>query len=76
VLRFEHREQLDEPRGWDKTYCLKHIGDKFNEVHFFGDKTHEGGNDYEIFQSEQTIGHRVDSPDNTKDLCRQIFLSD
>jgi phosphomannomutase len=45
-------------------------------VHFFGDKTHEGGNDYEIFQSEQTIGHRVHSPDNTKDLCRQIFLSD
>ena len=38
------------PNGWDKTYCLQHIeACKFDEVHFFGDKTYEGGNDYEIF---------------------------
>lgn len=45
------------PNGWDKTYCLKHIeseakkpnGVKFTTIHFFGDKTSEGGNDYEIF---------------------------
>lgn len=48
------------PRGWDKTYCLKYLpeGD-FDEVHFFGDKTFEGGNDFEIFTHERTIGHSI-----------------
>ena len=27
------------------------------EIHFFGDKTYEGGNDFEIFSSSKTIGH-------------------
>ena len=30
------------PTGWDKTYCLNHVGDeKFEEIHFFGDKTYK-----------------------------------
>jgi hydroxymethylpyrimidine pyrophosphatase-like HAD family hydrolase len=30
------------PRGWDKTYCLKHVEDEgFEEIHFFGDKTYQ-----------------------------------
>ena len=38
------------PKGWDKTFCLNHIKDqKFKEIHFFGDKTFPGGNDYEIY---------------------------
>nr|GMD31616.1 phosphomannomutase [Ipomoea batatas] len=44
------------PRGWDKTYCLRYL-EEFNEIHFFGDKTYKGGNDYEIFESERTVGH-------------------
>lgn len=46
------------PVGWDKTYCLRHLkklGD-FKTIHFFGDKTYEGGNDFEIFSSDETIG--------------------
>jgi phosphomannomutase len=48
------------PEGWDKTYCLRYLpeGD-FDEVHFFGDKTFEGGNDYEIFSHPRTIGHSI-----------------
>lgn len=48
------------PQGWDKTYCLKYLpeGD-FDEVHFFGDKTFEGGNDYEIFSHPRTLGHSI-----------------
>merc|ERR1711934_837811 len=38
------------PEGWDKTYCLKFV-EEFEVVHFFGDKTFEGGNDYEIYES-------------------------
>ncbi|KAB2595780.1 hypothetical protein D8674_031230 [Pyrus ussuriensis x Pyrus communis] len=44
------------PQGWDKTYCLRYLGD-FQEIHFFGDKTYKGGNDHEIYESERTVGH-------------------
>jgi len=38
------------PKGWDKTYCPKYIPEnEFEEIHFFGDKTFEGGNDFEIY---------------------------
>ncbi|XP_003703563.1 phosphomannomutase [Megachile rotundata] len=52
------------PIGWDKTYCLRHI-QGYDEIHFFGDKTMEGGNDYEIYESDLTIGHRVSCPEDT-----------
>lgn len=56
------------PTGWDKTYCLKHVADqKFEEIHFFGDKTMPGGNDYEIYNDSRTIGHKVSSPSDTKE---------
>ncbi|KAL3781611.1 hypothetical protein ACHAWO_009605 [Cyclotella atomus] len=64
------------PSGWDKTYCLKFLKeDDFDEIHFFGDKTFEGGNDYEIFSSERTIGHTVTSPEDTKEQCTKLFMS-
>lgn len=55
------------PNGWDKTYCLQHLENEgFEQVHFFGDKTDLGGNDYEIFHDTRTIGHKVMNPDDTK----------
>merc|ERR1712188_329952 len=64
------------PTGWDKTYCLRYLpeGD-FDEIHFFGDKTFEGGNDYEIFSSDRTIGHTVTSPEDTMAQLKELFLS-
>merc|ERR1712217_803445 len=48
------------PKGWDKTYCLRYLAEgDFDEIHFFGDKTFEGGNDYEIYTSARTIGHSI-----------------
>ena len=30
------------PKGWDKTFCLKHLqGEGFDTIHFFGDKTEQ-----------------------------------
>ena len=43
-------------------------------VDFFGDKTFVGGNDYEIFTHERTIGHTVFSPDDTKAQCTKLFM--
>lgn len=64
------------PKGWDKTYCLQFVDrSQFDEVHFFGDKTFEGGNDYEIFTDESVEGHAVTAPEDTKAQCTELFLS-
>lgn len=63
------------PFGWDKTYCLQHIEDmNFMEIHFFGDKTKEGENDYEIYNDERVIGHHVDSPNDTIQYIKKMLL--
>ncbi|KAG2810079.1 hypothetical protein PC112_g16217 [Phytophthora cactorum] len=62
------------PSGWDKTFCLRYLDAKdYDEIHFFGDKTHKGGNDYEIYTSERTIGHSVKNPVETIQILDQLF---
>lgn len=62
------------PNGWDKTFCLQFIeGDGYEEIHFFGDKTSKGGNDYEIFSDERTIGHTVSSPTDTIEQVNHVL---
>eukprot|EP01101_Sappina_pedata_P005000 TRINITY_DN2220_c0_g1_i1.p1 TRINITY_DN2220_c0_g1~~TRINITY_DN2220_c0_g1_i1.p1 ORF type:complete len:279 (-),score=95.77 TRINITY_DN2220_c0_g1_i1:62-811(-) len=64
------------PNGWDKTYCLQHLeADRFEEIHFFGDKTLPGENDYEIFTSPKVIGHSVKDPNHTIQLLNELFLA-
>ncbi|KAK0446657.1 eukaryotic phosphomannomutase [Armillaria borealis] len=63
------------PRGWDKTYALRHVEDEgFEEIHFFGDKTYKGGNDYEIFTDARTIGHTVAGPLDTIRILKELYL--
>ncbi|CAL8082985.1 unnamed protein product [Calicophoron daubneyi] len=62
------------PKGWDKRYCLRFLTG-YKTIHFFGDKTEEGGNDYEIFADDRTIGHTVKSPDDTKKKLEELFPS-
>ncbi|BGP17835.1 hypothetical protein JCM10213_008365 [Rhodosporidiobolus nylandii] len=62
------------PNGWDKTYALRHIANEnFKEIHFFGDKTYKGGNDYEIYTDERTIGHSVTCPEDTIAELKKLF---
>ncbi|KAK4105497.1 eukaryotic phosphomannomutase [Parathielavia hyrcaniae] len=69
------------PTGWDKTYCLQHVeaeakrpgGVQYTTIHFFGDKTFEGGNDYEIYTDSRTIGHSVTGPHDTIAELKQLF---
>jgi phosphomannomutase len=58
-------------QGWDKRFCLQHFNNM--EIHFFGDRTDLGGNDFEIFQDPRTIGHTVTGPEDTLKQCRNIF---
>ena len=52
------------PTGWDKTYCLSHI-EHHGDVYFVGDKCQPGGNDFELFQSLETISYETDGPSTT-----------
>jgi phosphomannomutase len=69
------------PHGWDKTYCLQHVeaeakrpdGVKYDHIHFFGDKTVKGGNDYELAQDPRTIAHPIDNPGETLAELKKIF---
>ena len=62
------------PKGWDKTYCLQFIEGKYDEIHFFGDKTHKGGNDYEIFTDSRVIGHIVEKYTDTIEILNKEFM--
>jgi phosphomannomutase len=69
------------PEGWDKTYCLgileseakKPGGIEYKTIHFFGDKTFEGGNDYEIYSDKRTVGHAVKNPEHTLQIIKETF---
>nr|POE63259.1 phosphomannomutase [Quercus suber] len=69
------------PKGWDKTYCLDHVlneknlpgGVEYTTIHFFGDKTFKGGNDYEIYEDPRTVGHSVTKPEDTMAELKQMF---
>ncbi|WWC99440.1 hypothetical protein V866_006343 [Kwoniella sp. B9012] len=64
------------PQGWDKTYSLKHVEPEgFDTIHFFGDKTFKGGNDYEIFSDPRVTGHTVTSPEDTMRQLDELFLT-
>ncbi|AYV83451.1 MAG: hypothetical protein Hyperionvirus7_22 [Hyperionvirus sp.] len=59
------------PTGLNKTFCLEFLGEH-KEIHFFGDKTDIGGNDYEIYTDGRVIGHHVDSWPDTLKLCELL----
>lgn len=68
------------PTGWDKTYCLQHIeaekdisGIEYKTIHFFGDKSFPGGNDWEIYSDPRTEGHAVSGPDDTMKQLKELF---
>ena len=61
------------PKGWDKTYCLQFVESEYDEIHFFGDKTDEGGNDYEIYTDSRVIGHKVEKYQDTIEILNRLF---
>jgi phosphomannomutase len=61
------------PKGWDKTYCLQFIEDKYEEIYFYGDKTDIGENDYELYNDDRVNGFNVNRYTDTIKLLK-IFL--
>jgi phosphomannomutase len=48
-------------------------GIDYKTIHFFGDKTFKGGNDYEIYSDPRTTGHAVTGPEDTMNVLRELF---
>ena len=61
------------PRGWDKTYCLQFINDKYDDIYFFGDRTDLGGNDYEIYNHSRVKGIKVNTYKDTIEVLNNIL---
>lgn len=62
------------PVGLNKTHALEFIPRKeIQEIHFFGDRTEKGGNDYEIFNSPLVVGHCVSDPADTMNQVLQLL---
>lgn len=61
------------PMGWDKSYCLQFVEKDYDEMHFWGDKCYEGGNDFEIYKDDRTIGHSVKNPEETVAQLKEVF---
>ena len=62
------------PHGWDKRYCLQFVEQHYSDIHFFGDKCYEGGNDLEIYLDERTKGNWVKGgPAQTIELLEQLY---
>ena len=49
------------------------VGVEYTTIHFFGDKTYKGGNDYELYEDPRTTGHSVKTPEDTMDQLKKLF---
>jgi len=59
------------PKGWDKTYGLKHF--QGWDVWFVGDRCGENGNDYEIYHSCIGKAYVTSGPENTAEIIDCII---
>jgi phosphomannomutase len=54
------------PKEYDKVQVMGVIQPfGYEEIHYFGDKYEEDGNDYHLLNHKDIIPHRVDSPEDT-----------
>lgn len=61
------------PSEYDKTQVLETVKDKYQEIHYFGDKYLINGNDHQLINHPDVIGHRVDNVNDTKQIL-EMFL--
>tara|TARA_R110002110_G_scaffold112353_5_gene279399 strand:+ start:2038 stop:2835 length:798 start_codon:yes stop_codon:yes gene_type:complete len=61
------------PRGWDKTYGLRHFPRW--DVWFVGDRCGVGGNDYELYEACSGQSYISSGPEHTKKIIDEILIS-
>ncbi len=61
------------PKGWDKTYGLRHFSGW--DVWFVGDRCDVGGNDYELYQACLGQSYVSSGPEHTKEIIECIVTN-
>ena len=56
------------PSEYDKIQVLETVKDKYQEIHYFGDKYLINGNDHQLINHPDVIGHCVDNVSDTKQI--------
>ena len=59
------------PKGWDKTYGLRHFPNW--DVWFVGDRCDERGNDYELYEACSGQSYVSSGPEHTKEIINCII---
>ena len=73
-MKTEEKNEVKERKKVEKEK-EREDGVDYQTIHFFGDKTYKGGNDYEIYSDERTIGHSVKNPDDTYAQLQELLKS-
>ena len=62
------------PKGWDKTYALKHFPD--HKCWFVGDRCTGSGNDKEIYDllKKENRAFKTTGPEHTAEIIREKIL--
>ena len=61
------------PVEYDKSQVLSVLEGKYSEIHYFGDKYLENGNDHNIINDPRVIGHCVNSVSETKQILESFL---
>lgn len=61
------------PVEYDKSQVLSVLEGKYNEIHYFGDKYLENGNDHNIINDPRVIGHCVNNVSDTKKILESFL---
>lgn len=60
------------PNEYDKVQVYDQLKDKYFEIHYFGDKYNQDGNDYHIINHSKIIGHCIDAVQDTKNILLKL----
>jgi phosphomannomutase len=62
------------PSKWNKVQVLNWIDlTQYDSIHYFGDKYLPDGNDYQLINHYQVIGHSVDSLEQTLKILKNLY---
>jgi phosphomannomutase len=66
------------PNEYDKAQVVNIFNNEYNnkkydEIHYFGDKYEENGNDYNLINHECIIGHKINNYNETYEILKQYL---
>lgn len=63
------------PKEYDKIQILKFINKKkYSKIYYFGNKYSKDGNDFEIINHKDVIGHKIDNVYETYNILKKEFI--